>query len=142
MVSLAVKLRNAATFTNFGTLQTLIDTAKQYIALDQGLDLLSLASDMQHFSGGRHQLPDPARGTLRHNRRGEREHRRREEDPGHRRRTSPPTNAHARSARADRVGIPHSTASTPVNTQPTSTGPASYTNSQQPMQSGAIPCVN
>lgn len=142
MVSLAVKLRNAATFTNFGTLQTLIDTAKQYIALDQGLDLLSLASDMQHFSGGGisfQTLPVERFGTIG----GESVN---IVDVKKIQATvagllHPPTPTPAPPAPTASAS-PHSTASTPVNTQPTSTGPASYTNSQQPLQSGAIPCVN
>lgn len=52
IVSLAVKLRQAQTFTNFGTLQTLSDTAKKYIAIDDGLDLLSFAGQAQRLSGG------------------------------------------------------------------------------------------
>ncbi len=57
IVSLALKLKQSQTFTNFGTMQTLIDTAKQYVALDQGLDLLSLASDAQRIAGA----PSPSR---------------------------------------------------------------------------------
>ncbi|WP_025156743.1 LCP family protein [Leifsonia aquatica] len=52
IVSLAVKLREAKTFTDFGTLQTLIDTAKKYIALDDGFDLLSFAGQAQRLAGG------------------------------------------------------------------------------------------
>lgn len=52
IVSLAVQLRQAKTFTDFGTLQSLIDTAKTYIAVDDGLDLLSFASQAQRLSGG------------------------------------------------------------------------------------------
>jgi LCP family protein required for cell wall assembly len=143
MVSLAVKLRNAATFTNFDTLQTLIDTAKQYIALDQGLDLLSLASDMQHLSGGGisfQTLPVESFGTI---------------DGQSVNIVSVPR------IQAIVAGLLHPVTPTVVPTPtPTSTteagaGPGSpapaqsptpaqtsYTNSQQPMQSGAIPCVN
>jgi len=52
IVSLAVKLRRAQTFTDFGTMQKLIDTAKTYIALDDGFDLLSFAGQAQRLAGG------------------------------------------------------------------------------------------
>ena len=52
MVSLALKLRDAQTFTDFGRLQDLLDTAKQYVAVDKGFDLLSLASTAQRLAGG------------------------------------------------------------------------------------------
>ncbi|AGW40582.1 LytR family transcriptional regulator [Leifsonia xyli subsp. cynodontis DSM 46306] len=52
ILSLAHKLRRAETFTDLGTLQRLLDTAKQYIAVDDGFDLLSFAGDAQRLSGG------------------------------------------------------------------------------------------
>ncbi len=52
MVSLAYKLKQANTFTNFGTMRSLIDTAKQYIALDQDFDLLSFAQQASKLAGG------------------------------------------------------------------------------------------
>ena len=52
IVSLGVKLKQANTFTNFGTMQSLIDTAKQNIALDSSFDLLSLAGRAAKFAGG------------------------------------------------------------------------------------------
>ncbi|WP_378144247.1 LCP family protein [Cnuibacter sp. UC19_7] len=52
IVSLAYKLRQADTFTDFGTMRSLIDTAKQYIALDSGFDLLSFADQAQRLAGG------------------------------------------------------------------------------------------
>lgn len=52
IISLAYKLRQAGTFTDFAMLGKLIDVAKQNIAVDQGLDLLSFASDAQSFAGG------------------------------------------------------------------------------------------
>ncbi|WP_223694003.1 LCP family protein [Leifsonia poae] len=52
IVSLAYKLKQADTFTNLGTLQTLIDTAKQNIALDSGFDLLSFAQQASRLAGG------------------------------------------------------------------------------------------
>jgi anionic cell wall polymer biosynthesis LytR-Cps2A-Psr (LCP) family protein len=52
MISLAVKLKSAQTFTDFGAMRSLIDTAKQYVAIDQGFDLLSLASTAQRLAGG------------------------------------------------------------------------------------------
>ncbi|HEV7185430.1 MAG TPA: LCP family protein [Leifsonia sp.] len=52
IVSLATKLKKADTFTNIGTLQSLIDAAKQNIAIDSGLNLLSFASQASQFAGG------------------------------------------------------------------------------------------
>lgn len=52
IVSLATKLKKADTFANPATLSSLISTAKQNIALDSGFDLLSFASEAQHFAGG------------------------------------------------------------------------------------------
>jgi LCP family protein required for cell wall assembly len=52
IVSLAYKLKQADTFTNFGTLQALINVAKQNIALDSKFDLLSFAAQASKFAGG------------------------------------------------------------------------------------------
>lgn len=52
IVSLAYKLKQADTFTNLGTLQSLIGTAKQFIAVDQDLDLLSFAQQASQLAGG------------------------------------------------------------------------------------------
>ncbi|MHB1489965.1 MAG: LCP family protein, partial [Cellulomonas sp.] len=52
IISLAYKLKQAGTFTNLGTLQTLIDTAKQNIALDSGFNLLSFAGQASKLAGG------------------------------------------------------------------------------------------
>ncbi|HUX70186.1 MAG TPA: LCP family protein [Cellulomonadaceae bacterium] len=52
IISLAYKLKQAGTFTNLGTLQTLIDTAKQNIALDSGFNLLSFAGQASRLAGG------------------------------------------------------------------------------------------
>lgn len=52
MVSLAVKLKQASTFTDFGKLQKLIDVAKKDVALDSDLDLLSFAQQAQSLAGG------------------------------------------------------------------------------------------
>jgi anionic cell wall polymer biosynthesis LytR-Cps2A-Psr (LCP) family protein len=135
MVSLALKLRSAPTFTNLGTLQTLIDTAKQYIALDQGLDLLSFASDMQRLSGGGitfQTLPIQRFGMVH----------------GESVNIVDPAQIRATVAKLLHP-VPAPTASAPSAPQPTGApaspapaGPAKYTNSQQPMSSGAVPCVN
>jgi LCP family protein required for cell wall assembly len=53
IISLAYKLRQQGTFTNLGTLQTLINVAKQNIAIDSGLDLLSFAQEAQGLAGGK-----------------------------------------------------------------------------------------
>jgi len=52
MVSLAVKLKQASTFTDFGKLQKLIDVAKKDVAMDDRLDLLSFAQQAQSLAGG------------------------------------------------------------------------------------------
>jgi LCP family protein required for cell wall assembly len=52
IISLAYKLKQQRTFTNFETLGSLITVAKQNIAIDSGLNLLSFAHDAQSFAGG------------------------------------------------------------------------------------------
>jgi LCP family protein required for cell wall assembly len=52
IISLAFQLKQADTFTNLGTLQTLIDTAKQNIALDSEFNLLSFAGQASKLAGG------------------------------------------------------------------------------------------
>lgn len=52
IISLAYKLKQAGTFTNLGTLRSLIDTAKQNIALDSGFNLLSFAGEASKLAGG------------------------------------------------------------------------------------------
>jgi len=52
IISLAYKLKQADTFTNLGTMQTLIDTAKQNIALDSQFNLLSFAAQAAKLAGG------------------------------------------------------------------------------------------
>jgi anionic cell wall polymer biosynthesis LytR-Cps2A-Psr (LCP) family protein len=136
MVSLALKLKQTQTFTNLGTLQTLIDTAKQYVALDSGFDLLSLASDAQRLAGGNitfQTLPIEKFGTI----------------DGQsvnivdqtkiaaivQNLINPPT--------ATATPAPTATSSSTASAAPTP-APTSqtYTNSQQPMESGVLPCVN
>lgn len=144
MVSLALKLKDSQTFTNFGTLQSLVDTAKQYVALDQGFDLLSLASTAQRLAGGAitfQTLPVERFGTvdgesvnivdqakiaqivqdLLH-------------PPAP---TAAPTDAASASpspTAADTAAPPQAPTAAPTQ--------ESYTDSQQPMVSGALPCVN
>lgn len=52
IISLAYKLKQEGTFTNFETLGSLVTVAKQNIAIDSGLNLLSFAHDAQSFAGG------------------------------------------------------------------------------------------
>jgi LCP family protein required for cell wall assembly len=52
IVSLAYKLKQTGTFTDLGTLQTLIGVAKQNIALDAGFDLLSFVQQARGLAGG------------------------------------------------------------------------------------------
>jgi LCP family protein required for cell wall assembly len=52
IISLAFQLKQHNTFTNIGTLESLAGVAKQNIAVDSGLNLLSFASDAQSFAGG------------------------------------------------------------------------------------------
>jgi LCP family protein required for cell wall assembly len=147
IVSLAVKLRQSGTFTNFGTLQTLIDAGKQYVALDSGFDLLSLASQAQRLSGGGlsfQTLPIERYGKVGG------------EDVNivdvpkiqaivagllH-----PPTPTPTPTPSAPvKLGHPttHPTR-TPTPTPSPSGTPGSnvYTDSQSPLQSGVVPCVN
>ncbi len=140
IVSLAVKLRQAGTLTNFGTLQTLIDAGKQYVALDDGFDLLSFAAQAQRLAGGGiafQTLPVERFGMIR----------------GQsvnivdlpqiqqlvRTLLNPPPTPSA---------TPSATPSTapsgkPVTPAPTPTAPSNvYTDSETPLQSGVVPCVN
>lgn len=66
ITSLAYKLRHENVFTNFPLMATLIDTAKQNIAIDSGLNLLSFAADANRFAAGGitfHTLPITGFGT-------------------------------------------------------------------------------
>ncbi|GAA4350726.1 LCP family protein [Microbacterium rhizosphaerae] len=141
IVSLAVKLRHSGTFANPVTMQTLIDTAKQYVALDSGFDLLSLASQAQRLSGGGlsfQTLPIERYGTVGG------------EDVNivdvakiqaivagllH---PPTPTPAPTPSSQTTTKATP------PATPSPTSTTPGSnvYTDSRSPLQSGVVPCVN
>lgn len=136
MISLALKLRDAKTFADFGTLQSLVDTAKQYIAVDQGFDLLSLASDMQRLAGGDitfETLPVERFGTI----------------------DGQSVNiVDVPQIQAIVAGLLHPATPAPTGTsspRPSATSgstptapaaPKSYTDSEQPMPSGAVPCVN
>ncbi|MBN9630946.1 MAG: LCP family protein [Actinobacteria bacterium] len=138
IVSLAVQLRQAKTFTDFGTLQSLIDTAKTYIAVDDGLDLLSFASQAQRLSGGnidfqtlpveRYETIDGKSVNI--------------VDLAKIRAIvdavlNPPTPKPETPATAGPTGTP--TPTTPATPElPANT----YTDSATPLQSGAIPCVN
>ncbi|NMM17190.1 MAG: LCP family protein [Cellulomonas sp.] len=53
IISLAFKIRQTDTFTNLGTLQSLIATAKQNIAMDSKLNLLSFAGQASRLAGGK-----------------------------------------------------------------------------------------
>lgn len=138
IVSLAVQLRQAKTFTDFGTLQSLIDTAKTYIAVDDGLDLLSFASQAQRLSGGnidfqtlpveRYETIDGKSVNI--------------VDLAKIRAIvdavlNPPTTKPETPATAGPTGT--TTPTTPATPElPANT----YTDSATPLQSGAIPCVN
>ncbi|MDL9981042.1 LCP family protein [Microbacterium sp. ASV49] len=137
IVSLAVKLRHSGTFTDLGTMQTLIDTAKQYVALDSGFDILSLANQAQRLSGGGlsfQTLPVEKFGMIH----GE-----------------SVNIVDVKRIQAIVAGLLHpatptaapSTPSSPQGTAPaTPAAPSTpsnvYTNSEQPLLSGAVPCVN
>jgi len=145
MVSLAVKLKDAQTFTDFGTMRSLIDTAKQYVAIDQGLDLLSLASTAQRLAGGDitfQTLPVERFGTID----GESVN---IVDPDRiaqimRDLMNPPTPSDAPTDAATSSSAPSDggEGSSPAPTPSGSPTSQSYTDSQQPMTSGAVPCVN
>jgi len=142
MVSLALKLRDAQTFTDFGRLQDLLDTAKQFVAVDKGFDLLSLASTAQRLAGGDvtfQTLPVERFGTI----------------------DGESVNIVDQKAIAAQVSTllhpaPAATpdagtdAETPPSDAPSASAPAAspsptssvYTDSQQPMRAGSVPCVN
>lgn len=138
LVSLAVKLRDAQSFRDFGTLQALLDTAKQYVAVDQGFDLLSLASTAQRLAGGGitfQTLPIERFGTID----GQSVNIVDQEAIAaqmrallHPSATPPPPQAPT----ADPDDGASSDAPTP---QPSSTV---YTDSAQPLRAGSVPCVN
>lgn len=138
IVSLALKLRDAGTFTNFGTMQTLIDTTKQYLALDQGFDLLSLASYAQRLSGGGitfQTLPVERFDTID----GESVN---IVDLDQIQATvaallTPPSAPSTASATPD-----PSASSTDTSGSPAPTPAPTYTDSESPMASGSVPCVN
>ncbi|WP_223694107.1 LCP family protein [Leifsonia poae] len=141
MVSLAYKLKQADTFTNFGTMRSLIDTAKQYIALDQDFELLSFAQQAARLAGGNISfttLPidrferidgkdvnvvdlDAVRATVK----------RLLEPPAP---TTDPPSAPASPA-------PPGTPASPA-TPPATGAPNVYHDWKTPLESGAIPCVN
>lgn len=146
MVSLAVKLKSAQTFTDIGAMRSLIDTAKQYVAIDQGLDLLSLANAAQRLAGGDitfQTLPverfgmidgesvnivDPDRiATIMHALL----------DP------ATPTAAPSPAASDAATDAPPATDDSATSPTPAASPTSqSYTDSRQPMVSGAVPCVN
>ncbi|MCI0157813.1 LCP family protein [Leifsonia shinshuensis] len=138
IVSLAVQLRQAKTFTDFGTLQSLIDTAKTYIAVDDGLDLLSFASQAQRLSGGnidfqtlpveRYESIDGKSVNI--------------VDLAKIRAIvdavlNPPTTKPEAPATAGPTAAP-----TPTDPATPELPANTYTDSATPLQSGAIPCVN
>lgn len=145
MVSLAVKLRQASTFTDFGKLQKLIAVAKKDVALDDKLDLLSFAQQAQSLAGGNISfvtLPIDHFGT----RDGESVNivdveaiRAQVHDL-----LNPPTatatpSAAASSGSSGSAGS--SSSSGPGTPAPASPNPV-YTDSSSPLQAGSIPCVN
>jgi LCP family protein required for cell wall assembly len=133
MVALAYQLRKTQTFANFGTMQALIDTAKQYVALDQNFDLLSLAQQAQRLAGGNitfQTLPIEGYSTI----------------DGKDVNIVDPDKIHAMVANL--LNSP-TTGHGKVPAEPTASAPTSttvpsntYTDSQSPLGSGEIPCVN
>ncbi|ODT25219.1 MAG: LytR family transcriptional regulator [Microbacterium sp. 69-7] len=144
MISLAVKLKSAQTFTDFGAMRSLIDTAKQYVAIDQGFDLLSLASTAQRLAGGDitfQTLPVERFGTID----GESVNIVDQDKIAGivRDLLNPPSPTAAPTDAAS--DAPSSPSDGGDGSSPSPSGsptPQSYTNSQQPMVSGAVPCVN
>jgi anionic cell wall polymer biosynthesis LytR-Cps2A-Psr (LCP) family protein len=134
LVSLALKLRDAQTFTDFGRMQQLLDTAKQYVAVDKGFDLLSLASTAQRLAGGDvtfQTLPVERFGTID----GE------SVNIVDQKAIAAQMEAllhPAPAATPDATGAPASDAPS-ATPSPTSTV---YTDSQQPLRAGSVPCVN
>jgi len=146
MISLAVKLKSAQTFTDFGAMRALIDTAKQYVAIDQGFDLLSLANTAQRLAGGDitfQTLPVERFGTID----GESVNIVDQDAIAQIMRDllNPPTPTAAPSPAASDAATDAPPATDDPATSPTpaaSPTSQSYTDSQQPMVSGAVPCVN
>ncbi len=152
IVSLAYQLRQAETFTNLGTLQKLMDTAKQYIALDDRLDLLGFAGQARRLAGGNisfQTLPieryERIEGKDVNIVDEERIHALVAELLGE----GTPTGSPAPTA-----AVPSASPSTKPSKTPSSKTPSSrpsapatpptatYTDSATPLESGAIPCVN
>ncbi|KTR96690.1 LytR family transcriptional regulator [Microbacterium testaceum] len=138
LVSLALKLRDAQTFTDFGRMQDLLDTAKQYVAVDKGFDLLSLASTAQRLAGGDvtfQTLPIERFGTVD----GE------SVNIVDQKAIAAQVSAllHPAPAAApdpNGTSAPDSASGAPsAAPSPTS---AVYTDSEQPLRAGAVPCVN
>ncbi|WP_295012950.1 LCP family protein [uncultured Microbacterium sp.] len=143
MVSLAVKLRQASTFTDFGKLQKLIAVAKKDVALDDKLDLLSFAQQAQSLSGGNISfvtLPidhfdtvdgqsvnivdvDAIRAQV-HDL------------------LNPPTPTPAPSSSATKDAGSGGTAGQGSGTPSPATPHPVYTDSSSPLQAGTVPCVN
>lgn len=149
IVSLAVKLKSENFFTNFGLMQTLVDTAKQDIALDSGFNLFSFASDAKHFSSGGitfNTLPISGFGTEDGQDvnlvdlsqvQSEAAQLIAASDASSHPTPTPTATASASSASAGSSGTAASSASSPSAT-PSNV----YTSPTVPMSSGTIPCVN
>lgn len=146
MVSLAVKLKDANTFTDLGTLQSLIDTGKQYVALDKGFDLLSLASTAQRLSGGNitfQTLPVERFGTIDGQSVNIVDQKTIAATVSNILHPPTPTAAPSPTATAsDASGTDSAPAQNSAPAPAPSPTATSYTDSQQPLPSGAIPCVN
>ncbi|WP_066039464.1 LCP family protein [Herbiconiux solani] len=153
IVSLAFKLKQADTFTDFGTMRSLIDTAKQYVAVDSGFDLLSFASQAQRMAGGAitfQTLPidryDTIDGKDVNIVDADQIHAIVQsllspqpsptETPGP---TDPADSSDSTDPSSPATGAPGDPSSTDA---PGTPPPTSYTDSSTPLQSGGIPCVN
>lgn len=138
LVSLAIKLRDAQTFTDFDRMQELLDTAKQYVAVDKGFDLLSLASTAQRLAGGDvtfQTLPVERFGTID----GE------SVNIVDQKAIAAQVSTLLHPAPADPSAPPTSPTDAPASGA-SSAAPAPtssvYTDSEQPMRAGSVPCVN
>lgn len=142
MVSLALKLRDAQTFTDFGRMQDLLDTAKQYVAVDKGFDLLSLASTAQRLAGGDvtfQTLPVLRFGTVDGESVNIVDQKAIAAQVSALLHPAPAATSDAGSGATAAPSDAPATAAPSASPSPTS---SVYTDSQQPMRAGLVPCVN
>lgn len=152
LASLAHKLKQSNLLANLGAMSSLIEVAKQHIAVDPDLELLSFAQQAARLAGGEISfvtLPverfatidgkavnlvdhDDIRATVARLLSGE-------DDPTNE--TAPPA-VQGEDVGTDRSSSP--SPSSPASSSPSDApdGPRVYSDWREPLRSGAIPCVN